>query len=604
MNDNTYTQWLNTLTANGLGSDYGLWLWVFAIAFSLATIAFVVRWLLARLGTQVLKTGTFWDDAFFAAARRPLALLIWVLGLSWIAEAMHVQTGAYIFEYAPDLRRLGILVLLLWFVVAFIREAEKGLIARDAHQSQFDQTTIHAVGKLLRTAVFVTGVLLILQALGYNISSVLAFGSIGGLALSFAAKDLLANFFGGLMVYLDRPFSVGDWIRSPDRDIEGTVEHIGWRSTVIRTFDKRPLYVPNSTFTNIAVENPSRMSNRRIYETIGVRYVDAAKVDSIVTAIKTMLLAHPEIDASQTMIGNQQPATSNQQPATSNQQPATSNQQPATSNQQPATSNQQPATSNQQPATSNQQPATSNQQPWLDKRMSIFERFCLPSVTNQNSKNFTWVIYIDSDTKQKYVKQLERIADAYEYIIIKKADSYDIFLERYCADILSLMDDDCSHIITTRLDNDDVVKADFISTIQQQFNHQDYIVINFVKVLMLNPDNHRKLYIGNQFPSGIFISLIEKIDNGKITGIYAKNFLYMGGEGTIQLIDQPYCAQIISDYNVMSEFRGLPVFKKTSMKDFNIDGEFKARVLDPTNYRILKRYGLKLLSRIFRKNIG
>jgi MscS family membrane protein len=71
------------------------------------------------------------------------------------------------------------------------------------------------------------------------------------------------------MIYLDRPFAVGDWIRSPDRDIEGTVEDIGWRLTRIRTFDSRPLYVPNSAFTSIAVENPSRMEHRRIYETIG-----------------------------------------------------------------------------------------------------------------------------------------------------------------------------------------------------------------------------------------------------------------------------------------------------------------------------------------------
>ena len=68
------------------------------------------------------------------------------------------------------------------------------------------------------------------------------------------------------MVYLDRPFKVGDWIRSPDKDIEGTVEKIGWRLTTIRTFDKRPLYVPNQVFTNVSVQNPSRMSHRRIYE--------------------------------------------------------------------------------------------------------------------------------------------------------------------------------------------------------------------------------------------------------------------------------------------------------------------------------------------------
>ena len=87
------------------------------------------------------------------------------------------------------------------------------------------------------------------------------------------------------MIYLDRPFSVGDWIRSPDKEIEGTVEDIGWRLTRIRTFDKRPLYIPNSIFASISVENPSRMSNRRIYEKIGIRYDDVSKMNTIVTEV-------------------------------------------------------------------------------------------------------------------------------------------------------------------------------------------------------------------------------------------------------------------------------------------------------------------------------
>ena len=134
--------------------------------------------------------------------------------------------------------------------------------------------------------------------------TLLAFGGIGGLAVGFAAKDLLANFFGGAMVYLDRPFKVGDWIRSPDRDIEGVVEDIGWRLTRIRTFDKRPLYVPNATFAQIALENPSRMLNRRIFETIGIRYDDAGKMAVIIDQVRQMLEQHPELDNTQTQMAN------------------------------------------------------------------------------------------------------------------------------------------------------------------------------------------------------------------------------------------------------------------------------------------------------------
>jgi MscS family membrane protein len=124
------------------------------------------------------------------------------------------------------------------------------------------------------------------------------------LAVGFAAQDLLSNFFGGLIIYLDRPFTLGDWIRSPDREIEGTVESIGWRVTVVRTFDKRPLYIPNSLFTTLTVENPSRMTNRRIKETIGIRYQDAEKMGVIVADVKAMLESHEEIDSSLTLIVN------------------------------------------------------------------------------------------------------------------------------------------------------------------------------------------------------------------------------------------------------------------------------------------------------------
>ena len=106
------------------------------------------------------------------------------------------------------------------------------------------------------------------------------------------------------MVYLDRPFAIGDWIRSPDQNIEGTVEHIGWRQTRIRTFDKRPLYVPNSTFSLISVENPSRMTHRRINETIGVRYGDFSLLPTILADIKDMVANHEDLDTNETYMVN------------------------------------------------------------------------------------------------------------------------------------------------------------------------------------------------------------------------------------------------------------------------------------------------------------
>jgi MscS family membrane protein len=192
-------------------------------------------------------------------------------------------------------------VCITWFVLGVIRGAEEEY---SENSDRVDKHTVHAISKLVRLAVIITAALVILQTLGFSVSGVLAMGGIGGIAVGFAAKDLLANFFGGLIVYLDRPFVIGDWIRSPDRNIEGTVENIGWRVTMIRDFQSRPLYVPNSVFTNIIVENPSRMANRRIYETIGLRYSDLTSMDKVVTEVEAMLRSHDEIDPDTTMMVN------------------------------------------------------------------------------------------------------------------------------------------------------------------------------------------------------------------------------------------------------------------------------------------------------------
>lgn len=278
---------------------------VFVIVLVVLIAAYLAKRLLARLAQKANESHSPWDDALVNSIRKPLHYLILVIGISAAADITGEQTDAVIFESVGSIRYVLVIAIIAWGLIRFVSGFEKATIEKQLRKREkVDRTTIHAMGKLVRTAIFITSGLVVLQTLGFSISGVLAFGGIGGIAVGFAAKDLLANFFGGLMIYLDRPFSVGDWIRSPDREIEGTVEQIGWRLTMIRTFDKRPLYVPNSIFANIALENPSRMSHRRIYETIGLRYSDINQMNKIVEDVKAMLKSHKEIDMSQTMIVN------------------------------------------------------------------------------------------------------------------------------------------------------------------------------------------------------------------------------------------------------------------------------------------------------------
>jgi MscS family membrane protein len=263
----------------------------------------VITRLLGQLQRSAERSAMRWDNVLTDALMRPSKWAIWLL-------VVYLSLG--LFEGADQFRTLvrqaadtALILLLAWIAQRALKGAETELLSEHRGKRQSDdRATIRASLRLIRISVAIVVVLMVLQSLGVSVSGLLAFGGIGGIAVGFAARDLLANFLGGLSIYLDRPFTVGDWIRSPDREIEGTVEDIGWRMTRIRTFDQRPLYIPNSIFSSVAVENPSRMNNRRIYETIGIRYDDVAVMDRVVADVKAMLESHEAIDLNRTLMVN------------------------------------------------------------------------------------------------------------------------------------------------------------------------------------------------------------------------------------------------------------------------------------------------------------
>ena len=284
---------------------------VFAAVALTLTGRYVANRFLNIMGQRLERTSNVWDDALFQAARRPVSFLILILGLVWAVQISdsYLQSELFSPQNLELVRKLSFIVLITTFLVQFISLVEARILdklkaGQSSDQTQLDPTTLHALAKLIRLAIVISSVLVALPTIGIEITALLAFGGVGGIAIGFAAQDLLSNFFGGLMIYLDRPFAIGDWVRSPDREIEGTVETIGWRLTVVRTFDKRPLYIPNAVFNTIVVENPSRMTNRRINEKIGIRYKDSNKMSTIVRDVKTMLENHEDIDATQTLIVN------------------------------------------------------------------------------------------------------------------------------------------------------------------------------------------------------------------------------------------------------------------------------------------------------------
>lgn len=293
---------MKDLFADLLGSTWGFE--VFIVVTLTLAVRLALRYVIRHLEKLAALSKNPWDDALVDAARLPLGWMILGAGVLIALDIAVIATNSGLAVYVDSLLELWIVVMLAWFAVRLIGRMESHFVGTPRHQDDLGVTTAHAIAKLLRASVVITAIIIAMQTLGFSVTSILAFGGVGGIAVGFAARDLLANFFGAAIVFFDRPFSVGDWIRSPDSDIEGTVEDIGWRVTRVRTFDQRPIYVPNAKFTNITIENPSRMSNRRILETVGVRYDDIPVLSSILEDTREMLANHESIDTTRTLMVN------------------------------------------------------------------------------------------------------------------------------------------------------------------------------------------------------------------------------------------------------------------------------------------------------------
>ncbi|WP_110666604.1 mechanosensitive ion channel domain-containing protein [Salinicola halophilus] len=295
------TQFFTSLQAR-----FGEWLdvpgWILlplSVLIFAAILDLVLYFTLGRLDRRLQRSPRRWDDPIIHGLRLPLRWWVWLTALFVAIGTLGAHFG--IGQLTAALYKIGALTTLLlvaWGGLRLFRRLEQRLTFPPAHchAQPVDKTSASALTKIVGAVLLVTLTLIGLQVLGVSMSSILAMGGFGGLVIGFAARDVMANFFGGMVVHLDKPFVVGDWVRSPERQIEGIVEDIGWRLTTVRTFAGPPLYIPNAWFSQISVETPTRMVSRRLWETVGIRYEDADKIEGVVQNIRGALLSHEEID--------------------------------------------------------------------------------------------------------------------------------------------------------------------------------------------------------------------------------------------------------------------------------------------------------------------
>ncbi|WP_209330648.1 mechanosensitive ion channel family protein [Lunatimonas salinarum] len=159
--------------------------------------------------------------------------------------------------------------------------------------STLDDQLVPLVRKTLKTFIIVIGTLFILKdGLQLDIVPFLTGLSIGGLAFALAAQDTIKNFFGSVMIFIDKPFQVGDWITSGD--VDGTVEEVGFRSTRVRTFRNSLVYIPNGKIADATIDNHGLRKYRRFYTQITITYDTPPElIEVFVEGLKELVRRHP-----------------------------------------------------------------------------------------------------------------------------------------------------------------------------------------------------------------------------------------------------------------------------------------------------------------------
>jgi len=268
--------------------------WQLLIATLIILITFLVRGLFTRIVFNVIlrlssKTRTELDRAILLAFEGPLKVLIIIIGLFLAFNYLPLPPG--VMFVLTSLFRSAIIVLIAWGFFNLVGGAAYNQVS---DLMNLDQSLAIFASKALRAVIIALALVIVVQEWGYDVSGLIAGLGIGGLALSLAAKDALANIFGGVIIILDKPFSVGDWILTPS--VEGTVEEMSLRSTRVRTFANSLVTVPNAVLANEAVTNWTRMQKRRVSFHLGVTYTTPRpKLQECVNKIRALLENHPEV---------------------------------------------------------------------------------------------------------------------------------------------------------------------------------------------------------------------------------------------------------------------------------------------------------------------
>ena len=242
----------------------------------------------------VSKTTNIYDDDILNLISKQINLIFVFIGLSFAKFVLVLD--ASINEFLNHIISSSFIIIVFWSLLKllnyFVNHLEQ---ITNRFGDKLSKEVANFIVKFIRLFLIAIGTFTTLKEWGYDISSFLASLGLIGMAFALAAKDTAANLFGSLVLFTDKPFKVGEWIKTPD--VEGTIETIGIRSTRVRTFAQALVTVPNAVLANSAILNWSKMGKRRIKMNLGLTYsTTAEQIENIVKDIKLMLKHHKDIN--------------------------------------------------------------------------------------------------------------------------------------------------------------------------------------------------------------------------------------------------------------------------------------------------------------------
>ena len=247
--------------------------WLQALGFFLGgvVLARIIFLLFKRVFKRLAaKTATKWDDVFVDQVEEPVAMGIVILGF-WLGYD-HLHFGEGVDTFMEHVFQILIAIDVTWLVARLLDSVVSNVILHLDQRT--DSSAVAQFGpilqKTLRALVWILGIISGLTNAGYDVGALLAGVGIGGLAMAMAAKDFVANIFGGVTVFSDKPFTVGDRIKV--NGIDGTVQEIGIRSTRLSTLENRMVTIPNHQFTDQMVENVTAEPSRKMKVVLGLTY--------------------------------------------------------------------------------------------------------------------------------------------------------------------------------------------------------------------------------------------------------------------------------------------------------------------------------------------